>query len=244
MVRRGANKLESVIFDVDGTLVDSERDGHRVAFNLAFEAAGLRDRWDVPTYGRLLEIAGGVRRLTYWFECGGSPLAEAQQRAADLHVMKTQIMRELVVDGRIPPRPGARQLVTEVAASGAAIHVATTGTRAWVEPLLDQAFGRAFEIVITGSEIRDLKPSPAVYRAVMERSGCDPARTVVVEDSAIGLKAATGAGLRCVIGRNDYTREHDFTGAVLVAEGLDDPALVSWFAPRLASSRPTAPGSP
>jgi len=239
--RRTDNKLEAVIFDVDGTLVDSERDGHRLAFNLAFEAAGLRDRWDVPTYGRLLEIAGGLRRLTYWLERTGRPVDEAHQRAADLHEKKTQIMRDLVINGCIPPRPGARRLVADVAASGAAIHVATTGHRAWVEPLLHQVFGRLFDVVITGSEIRDLKPSPAVYQAVVKRAGCDPARTVVVEDSGIGLRAATAAGLRCVVASNDYTRQHDFNGAALLVDSVDDPALVAWFASRLPPIGETAP---
>jgi HAD superfamily hydrolase (TIGR01509 family) len=237
---RRDSRLEAVVFDVDGTLVDSERDGHRIAFNLAFEEAGLRDRWDVPTYGRLLRITGGVRRLTYWFERTGWSPDDARQRALDLHRTKTQHMRALVLSGRIPPRPGARRLVSDVRASGAGVHVATTGTRAWVEPLLHQVFGRHFDVVVTGSEVTDLKPSPAVYREVLARTGCDPARTVAVEDSANGLRAATSAGLRCVVASNAYTCGDDFTGAGLVAEGLDDPALVAWFARRL----PTAVTSP
>jgi phosphoglycolate phosphatase-like HAD superfamily hydrolase len=98
--------LEAVIFDVDGTLVDSERDGHRVAFNVAFEEAGLSDRWDVATYGRLLRIAGGARRLAFWFERSGRSPLDAVALAARLHQRKTEIMRGLVADGRVRPRPG------------------------------------------------------------------------------------------------------------------------------------------
>lgn len=228
--------LDCVIFDVDGTLVDSERDGHRVAFNVAFETAGLPDRWDVPTYGRLLAITGGVRRIAHWLESTGRSPDEAHTRAIDLHRRKTAIIRDMVLAGRIGPRPGARRLLADIEASGTPIHVATTGTRAWVEPLLHRTFGKKFSVVVTGSEVTDLKPSPAAYLEVLTRTGCDPNRTVAVEDSANGFHAAQAAGLRCVVARNDYTRGHEISGAVLDADGLDDPALVQWFARRLKAA--------
>ena len=227
--------LESVVFDVDGTLVDSERDGHRVAFNAAFEAAGLPDRWDVPTYGKLLHITGGARRLAYWFEQTGRSAHQAGKLAESLHRRKTQIMRRLVEDGRIQPRPGVRQLIDELEAGGVQVHVATTGTRSWVEPLLDRAFGPRFGVVVTGTEVSDLKPSPAAYLRVLELAGCAPERTVAVEDSANGVAAAVGAGLRCVAVHNLYTRDHDLSAATLVAECFTDPSLVAWFHNRLPS---------
>jgi HAD superfamily hydrolase (TIGR01509 family) len=222
--------LEAVIFDVDGTLVDSERDGHRVAFNEAFEEAGLPDYWDVDTYGRLVKITGGARRLASWFEENGRSPDEAADLAQQLHKRKTQIMRRLIADGRVQARPGAHQLIAELEASGVALHVATTGTRAWVEPLLNRTFGEnRFHTVITGTEIPDLKPNPAAYLEVLRRTGCAPERAVAVEDSANGVRAAVAAGLRCVAAHNPYTRGDDLSGAVLVAEGLDDPAMVGWF---------------
>jgi HAD superfamily hydrolase (TIGR01509 family) len=221
--------LEAVIFDVDGTLVDSERDGHRVAFNVAFEEAGLSDRWDVATYGRLLRIAGGARRLAFWFERSGRSPLDAVALAARLHQRKTEIMRGLVADGRVRPRPGARELIDELEANGIAMHVATTGTRAWVEPLLDRAFGNRFHTVVTGTEVPELKPSPAVYLEALSQTGCSPDRTVAVEDSANGVKAAVAAGLPCLAATNEYTRDDDLTGATLVVERLDDPAVVEWF---------------
>lgn len=227
------SSLEAVIFDVDGTLVDSERDGHRVAFNAAFEEAGLSDHWDVPTYGQLLRITGGAQRMAYWFEQTGKSPDEARALAAKLHERKTQIMKQLVEDGQVQARPGARQLIDDLQASGVQVHVATTGTRSWVEPLLERAFGPRFGLVLTGTEVSDLKPSPAVYLRVLELTGCAPEQTVAVEDSANGVNAAVDAGLRCVVAHNHYTSDHDFSRATLVADGLTDPALVAWFHDRL-----------
>ena len=227
------NRLQAVIFDVDGTLVDSERDGHRVAFNAAFAEAGLPDRWDVPTYGKLLTVAGGVPRLACWFERTGRPAGEAWELARRLHPRKTRIMRRLVEEGRIGPRPGARQLIDDLAAAGIPMHVATTGTRAWVVPLLDRIFGDRFQTVVTGTEVPDLKPSPAVYQIVLGLTGCSSEHAVAVEDSANGVQAAVAAGLRCVAAHNPYTRDDDLSAATLVTSGLDDPAFVAWFRQRI-----------
>lgn len=231
-------RLDAVIFDVDGTLVDSERDGHRVAFNAAFAEAGLPDRWDVDRYGELLRIAGGTQRMAHWFECTGRSPDQARELAERLHPSKTRIMRRLVEDGRIQPRPGARELIEQLAGRGVAVHVATTGTRAWVEPLLRTAFGEVFDTVVTGTEVPDLKPSPAVYLEVLARTGCAPEQVVAVEDSANGVLAATAARVRCVAAQNAYTRSHDLSAALLVADGLDDPELVSWFDDHLATAPP------
>lgn len=224
--------VEAVVFDVDGTLVDSERDGHRVAFNLAFEQAGLPDRWDVDTYGPLLRITGGGRRLAHWLESQGRPHDEAQELALALQARKTAIMRDLVEQGRIQARPGVLPLLDALDRAGVALHVATTGTRAWVEPLLDRVFGPRFRTVVTGTEVTELKPSPAVYLKVLELTGSPAERAVAVEDSANGVRAAVGAGLRCVAAYNDYTRTDDLSAATLVAGGLDAPELLAWFRAR------------
>ncbi|MEU9890561.1 HAD-IA family hydrolase [Sphaerisporangium sp. NPDC051011] len=207
----------AVVFDVDGTLVDSERDGHRIAFNDAFAAAGLPYRWDAEEYGRLLRVTGGRRRLTMFLEGRGHGVGEAAELAASLHADKTARFRDLVESGGVPPRPGVRELIGELATAGVTLAVATTGTGEWVRPLLARTFDPGtFAVVVTGTEVPELKPDPAVYREVLARLDLPPDRALAVEDSENGLRAALAAGLRCVVVTNDYTRNQDFTGALAI----------------------------
>jgi len=218
--------LEAVIFDVDGTLVDSERHGHRVAFNYAFAALGRSDRWDEAAYGDLLRIAGGRRRLgSYLMETGVPPEA-AEALAEQLHRIKTIRFRHRAAAGEIPLMPGVTRLVAGLQRRGIRLFVATTGSREWVEPLLDHHFGRAvFETVVTGSDVQELKPDPAAYLEVLRRARLDPGHVVAVEDSGNGLRAAQAAGLACLVVRNDYTGV-DVEGAELVVSGFGPHAVV------------------
>jgi HAD superfamily hydrolase (TIGR01509 family) len=142
-------------------------------------------------------------------------------------------MRELIEAGKIEARPGVHRLLDQLDAGGVPMQVATTGTRAWVEPLLDRIFGPRFQVVVTGTEVRDLKPSPAAYLEVLRRSGYPADRTVAVEDSENGVRAAVAAGLRVVAVHNDYTRDDDLSGAELIAAGFEDPPLSAWFQQRV-----------
>ena len=126
----------------------------------------------------------GRRRLAFWFENAGRHAAEARRLAERLHARKTAIMRDLIAAGQVQARPGVHRLLDELDAAGVPMHVATTGTRAWVEPFLDRVFGPRFQTVVTGTEVTDLKPSPAAYQEVSRRTGCPVDRTVAVEDSA------------------------------------------------------------
>jgi HAD superfamily hydrolase (TIGR01509 family) len=226
----------AVIFDVDGTLVDSERDGHRVAFNAAFTASGLPYHWDVAGYGRLLEVTGGRRRLAAFLEGQGHDAGTAASLAARLHRDKTGRMRELVARGAIAPRPGVGELLSELASAGVKLAVATTGTREWVEPLLTRLFGDLFTVVVTGCDVPALKPDPAAYTEALARLGVPAGSALAVEDSSNGLRAAVAAGLACVVVTNEYTRGQDFSGAAAVYPGfascLADNAgpLLAWLA--------------
>lgn len=217
------------MLDVDGTLVDSERDGHRVAFNRAFEEAGLPDRWDVELYGELLEVTGGKRRLKAYFERRDVPEEERDELAARLHARKTELFTEMAKGGEIEARPGVGELLDELEAAGVRLAVATTGSREWVDPLLDRLFGiERFELIVGGDEVSERKPDPSAHRMAVERLGVAVTDAPAVEDSAIGLSAAKAAGLACVVVVNDYTRGQDFEAADLVLDGFGagpaDPA--------------------
>ncbi|MGI8430387.1 MAG: HAD-IA family hydrolase [Solirubrobacteraceae bacterium] len=215
--------LQAVILDVDGTLVDSERDGHRVAFNRAFAEGGLPDRWSVQRYGDLLEITGGERRINSHFQQRGLPAPERERLAGRLHARKTEIFTEMARHGEIQPRAGVAGLLDELRDARIRLAVATTGSAVWVNPLLDQLFGLdRFEVLVTGDQAPNRKPDPSAYRIALERLALSPRAAVAVEDSQNGLRAAKSASLACVVVVNDYTREQDFGDADLVLDGFGD----------------------
>jgi HAD superfamily hydrolase (TIGR01509 family) len=220
----GPGGLHAVIFDVDGTLVDSERDGHRVAFNRAFEEFELPYRWSVEEYGELLHVTGGQRRIAGYLEAQGLDAVERERLAPALHARKTEIIATLVDDGQVLVRPGAHRLLDELSACGVRLAVATTGSRSWVDRLLRRLLPEVhFEVVVTGDEVKNLKPDPEAFVVALDRLDTTPAHAVVVEDSGEGLRAAHGAGLRCVVVVNDYTADHDLGAAELVLSGFGDP---------------------
>jgi HAD superfamily hydrolase (TIGR01509 family) len=194
-----------------------------VAFNAAFEALGLPWRWDVEEYGRLLAVTGGQSRLHAYLEEQGVAGAERAHLVPRLHQRKTEVFLELVAAGKVEPRPGVGEFLDRVEAAGMRLAVATTGSLAWVEPLLALHFGRdRFDVVVGGDDVKETKPDPAAYLIALERLGLEPSQAVAVEDSPPGLEAARRAGLACVVVPNDYTRGQDFPGAALVAGSFDD----------------------
>lgn len=221
------DRLDAVVFDVDGTIADTERHGHRVAFNMAFEAVGLEDRWDEELYGRLLAVPGGKERLDHHLASRGVPAGERARIVPALHERKNAFFLELMREGAAPLRPGVARLLDELAAAGVPVAVATTGSRPWVVELLGVLLGEErrgrFAAVVTGEDVRRQKPDPEVYLLTLERLGADPERTAAVEDSEPGLRAALGAGLACLVVRNGYTMGHDFAGAALVVDSLGEP---------------------
>jgi HAD superfamily hydrolase (TIGR01509 family) len=234
--------LAAAVFDVDGTLVDSERDGHRVAFNLAFEELGLADRWSEELYGTLLSITGGQRRLHAYLASQGWPQAQRDELVPRLHRRKTEILAEMIDKGWIRPRPGVSRLLAELEDTGATLAVATTGSRAWVERLLDRLFGlERFSVVVTGDEVAYRKPHPEAYTRALTELGRLPREVVAVEDSDNGLAAARAARLTCLVVVNGYTAGQDLHEADLVADSFgtdDEPGTVLCDPHRLGIAGP------
>lgn len=216
--------MEAVVFDVDGTLVDSERHGHRVAFNMAFEAFGLPYRWDEEEYGRLLRTTGGQRRIDGYLAAQGVQEQERAELAPALHARKTAITNDLIAAGRIQPRSGVVRLLGELSDAGVRLAAATTGSRGWVEQVLATSLGDfVFEAVVTGDEVTARKPDPEAFTVALQRLGLPADAAVAVEDSAEGLESAKGAGLACVVVANGYTIDHDLDAADLVLDGFGEP---------------------
>jgi HAD superfamily hydrolase (TIGR01509 family) len=219
--------MQALIFDCDGVLVDTERDGHRVAFNRAFAVQGLNREWSVERYGELLTTAGGKERMRRDFDETGWPVppGDRDQLVTELHRLKTDLFMDLIESGRLPLRSGVARLVDEVIDANIELAVCSTSNERAVQAVVDVMLGpdRARHIsVFAGDIVSAKKPDPAIYRLAVERLGLDCRRCVVIEDSNNGLQAARGAGMHCVITTSSYTSKEDFTGADLVVPELGD----------------------
>jgi HAD superfamily hydrolase (TIGR01509 family) len=221
--------LEALIFDVDGTLAETERDGHRVAFNLAFEEFGLPWHWPIGLYGQLLKVAGGKERIRHYLQRYRSVSAVDDDLILALHQAKARHFQALVERDVIPLRPGVRRLMQTARREGIRLAIATTSAKASVLPLLEHLLGADsptwFEVIAAGDMVAAKKPAPDVYTLVIGVMGLHPAHCLVFEDSQQGLAAATAAGLTTVVTVNDYTRRHAFDGARLVISHLGEPDL-------------------
>jgi HAD superfamily hydrolase (TIGR01509 family) len=222
--------LKALIFDCDGVLVDTERDGHRVGFNRAFEQMGIDAEWDVPLYGKLLQVAGGKERMRAYFDEYGWP-ERADTDAAKgelilkLHKLKTEITAGLVAEGGLPLRPGISRIVDEAIAAGTRLGVCTTSNPKFIDAVLD-LFGperkAKFDFVHAGDCVSKKKPDPEIYELAKQSLGLPVHECMVVEDSRNGLLAARGAGLPTLITTSTYTVDEDFTGAAKVVPELGD----------------------
>ena len=222
--------IEALIFDVDGTMADTE-EAHRMAFNNAFERFRLGWTWSRDAYRGLLHTTGGKERIAAYLAT--KTLSTPERRRLNelipaIHAEKTKFYSSFVADGAVPLRPGVERLAQEALEAGCRLAIASTTTAANIDALLRSAFGERgltmFSVVACGDQVRAKKPAPDIYRLALSHLGLQPDQAVAFEDSHNGLKAATGAGLWTVVTPTYWTEGADFSAAGLVLPRLGDPA--------------------
>lgn len=223
--------LAALIWDIDGTFAETERDGHRVAFNEAFEAHGLPWRWSVPRYAELLKVTGGRERMLHDMQTQpGAPAsaAEREQLALSLHAEKNRRYAQIAASGRIALRPGVQRLLREAAAGGVRNAIATTTSRSNLEALLAHHFGAGwrelFAATVCGEDAPVKKPDPQVYLRCLDALDLDAEDALAVEDSPNGLASASRAGVPVLVTRSLAFASEPFDGALAVCDDLDHPA--------------------
>lgn len=222
--------MEAFLFDVDGTLSDTEREGHRPAFNKAFEQFGLDWHWDVELYGKLLAVTGGKERIRYYvehFRPAEAPPTDFDGLVAALHKAKTHHYTTLLAEGLIPLRPGVKRLLREARAAGVRLAIVTTTTPGNVTSLLRHSLAEDaenwFEVIAAGDIVPAKKPAPDIYHWAIRKMHLAPAQCIAFEDSRNGLQSSLAAGIKTLITVNDYTAQENFDGALAVLSDLGEP---------------------
>jgi len=223
-------KLEALIFDVDGTLADTERDGHREAFNKAFADARLDWEWSVECYGELLSVTGGKERIRHFIDRYDPDFRrpfDLDGMIAGLHRSKTKHYVRMLRDGAIPLRPGVELLLQEARAAGMRMAISTTTTPENVTALIDSTLPAGaldwFEVIGAGDIVPHKKPAPDIYQWVLAEMGLAADAVIAFEDSENGVISAIDAGIeRVLVTVNPYTSEQDFSAATVVLDTLGE----------------------
>jgi HAD superfamily hydrolase (TIGR01509 family) len=219
-------RLKAVLWDVDGTLAETERDGHRVAFNLAFEACGVSWRWDEAHYGDLLRITGGRERLMFDMNrrADAPAFAERDAVARLIHAKKNAFYAELVNARAIPLRDAVLDVMQECRERGIRSGICTTTSRANLAALmrvhLGERWAERFAVTVCGEDVQRKKPDPEVYLKALQKLAIGPLEAVAIEDAPGGLAAARAADIPAVVTRSAYFAQAPIEGAVAVGPGL------------------------
>ena len=219
--------LKALLWDVDGTLAETERDGHLRAFNGAFEALGVPWRWSEARYGELLRVTGGRERLLHDMQSQPQAPASGPARAelaAAIHRRKNALYADIVAAGDLPLRPGVRELIVDCAAAGVAMGIVTTTSTGNVEALLNAHFGvhwqSLFAAVVCAEDAPSKKPDPLAYRVALDRLALDPCDCLAIEDSPAGVAAARGCGVPVIVTQSHYFSGLNYRGAIAVGHSL------------------------
>lgn len=223
-------KLKCIIFDVDGTMADTERDGHRVAFNLAFKEKGLDWHWDEDLYGQLLAVTGGKERMKYYQNDFLKKEKLSKEKLSNqllnddaikiMHQCKTKHYVELLKSGKIPLRKGVKELIENAKQENITLAISTTTTPINVSTLLKATLGenseKLFDVIAAGDVIRNKKPAPDIYYYALINLGLKAEECIAIEDSSAGLASAVAAGIKTIVTTNKYTQNQDFSQAEIV----------------------------
>jgi HAD superfamily hydrolase (TIGR01509 family) len=221
-------KIKAAFFDQDGVIIDTERDGHRVSFNMTFKEYGFTDEWDVEYYHELLQIAGGKERMKHHWKTKGfsRPLTEEEidNLVKEMHKRKTAIFVELIESGKLPLRPGIHRFMKELMEAGIKIGVCTTSNEAAARAITEKILSDIkFDVVLAGDVVKNKKPDPEIYNLALSRLGLQPEECFVVEDSKNGVKAAKAACMKTIVTTNHYTEKEDVEAGDVIVSCLGDP---------------------
>jgi len=220
--------LQAVFFDIDGVIIDTERDGHRVSFNITFKEFGFADEWGVEYYHELLQVAGGKERMKHHWKTRGFskpvPEAEIDEMIKAMHKRKTAIFVDLIQSLKLPLRPGVHRFMREAMSIGLKIAVCTTSNEQAARAVTQKALPDIkFEHVLAGDVVSKKKPDPEIYDLALSRTGLRPEEAFAVEDSRNGVAAAKAAGLQVVVTTNGYTEKEDVSAGDIIVSALGDP---------------------
>lgn len=220
--------IKAIFFDQDGVIIDTEKDGHRVAFNETFKEMGFDVEWDEDYYHELLQVGGGKERMKHHLHTRGFGRQIKPEEEADLikemHRIKTDKFIRLIESGKLPLRPGIRRFMQETMSAGLTLGVCTTSNERAANAIAHNILGDIkFDLILAGDVVSHKKPDPEIYLLALSRTGLKPRECLVIEDSSNGVKAAKAAGMRVLATTNHYTEGEDLDDADIIVTCLGDP---------------------
>jgi HAD superfamily hydrolase (TIGR01509 family) len=221
-------QIKGFFFDQDGVIIDTEKDGHRVAFNRTFKDFGFDFEWSVEDYHGLLQVAGGKERMRHYLHTAGFDKRVDSSEEDDLikkmHQHKTQLFVRLLESNDLPLRPGIHRMMREINRLGLTLGVCTTSSQHSAQAVTHIMLNDIrFDVVLAGDVVSKKKPDPEIYLLALERTGLRPKEAIVIEDSHNGIAAAKAAGMYVVATTNYYTEKEDLSQADIVVTCLGDP---------------------